>query len=186
MTLALYERQSRTKLVFNLSLFAAESCLALSVFHALLDARADAGPGRLDRGATAVGAAAGLGVVAVWAVIRWHGGNPNPAHLLLAAAITALCNTSLAAVAAALLIHQRSALVPLSVVAVIVVAAYRGYTRLSKRYAGLEMLYQFTRLTSGVMRPQETIESVLDEARRMLRAELAAVVLAAPRRRSPD
>jgi diguanylate cyclase (GGDEF)-like protein len=176
-TLVLYERQSGTKLGFNLSLFAAESCLALSIFHALLGAQAAPDLAAWTVALIAVGAAAGLGVVAVWAVIRWHGGHPNPRDLLLTAAITTLCNTSLASVAAGLLIHQRSAVVPLSVVAIIVVLAYRGYTRLSKRYAGLEMLYQFTRLTSGVARPQETIESVLDEARRMLRAELAAIVL---------
>ena len=92
------------------------------------------GPWRL----TAVGAAAGLGVVAVWAVIRWHGGNRIPLICFWRRRSLPSCNTSLAAVAAALLIHQRSALVPLSVVAVIVVAAYRGYARLSKRYAGLD------------------------------------------------
>jgi diguanylate cyclase (GGDEF)-like protein len=176
-TLILYERQAAAKLALNLSLFTAESCLALTLFHAVIGSWSSSDPFAWIAALIAVGAAAVLGVAIVWTVIRWHGGQADAGQLVLVAGITAICNTSLAAVAAVLVSREPAALLPLALVATIVVIAYRGYSRLTKRYAGLEMLYEFTRLTSQAMRPEETIESVLDEARRLLRADYGAVVL---------
>ena len=175
--LVLYERQSAAKLTFNLSLFAGESCLALAVFDVLGGTRSGLDPTAWGAALLAVFTASALGVGAVWAVIRWHGGQADPRQLLLASGVTSICNTSIATVAAVLLAQNAAALLPLAVVVAIVAGAYRGYTRLTKRYAGLEMLYQFTRITSQANRPQETLESVLDEARRLLRANFAAVVI---------
>ncbi len=176
-TLIVHERQAAAKLALNLSLFAAESCLALTLFHIVMGDRSASDPFAWGAALISVGAAAVLGVATVWTVIRWHGGQADAGQLVLVAGITAACNTSLAAVAAVLLSREPTALLPLALVAAIVVIAYRGYSRLTKRYAGLEMLYEFTRLTSQAMRPEETIESVLDEARRLLRADYGAVVL---------
>ena len=176
-TLIVHQRQSPPKLLLNLSLFTAESCLALAIFRHVVGYAPSSGAYEWSAALVSVGAAAALGVATVWAVIRWHGGHADGAQLLLVAALTATANTSLAAVAAVLMSGDPSALVPLAVIAAIVVIAYRGYAQLTKRYAGLEMLYQFTRLTSGAMRPDEIITSVLDEARRLLRADYGAIVL---------
>jgi diguanylate cyclase (GGDEF)-like protein len=171
-----YERQALTKLALNLSLFTTETCLALTIFHVLAGDRTT-GPMAWSAAWCAVAAAGVLGTATVWLVIRWHGGHADARQLLLMTGLTATSNTSLAVVAAVLLTREPNALPPLLVLVALLIFAYRGYAQLTKRYAGLEMLFQFTRLTSGAKRPEQTIESVLDEARRLCRADYGAVIL---------
>jgi diguanylate cyclase (GGDEF)-like protein len=178
--LVLYERQAPTKLVFNLSVFFAESTLALTVFHALAGASGPLDPRAWLSAWAAVAAASVLSTSAVWVVIRLHGGRADAGRLLLAAGVTTTCNASLAAVAAVLMISDRAALIPLILIATVLIAAYRGYNRLTKRYDGLQLLYQFTSITSGAHRPAETLQRVLAEAGRLLRAERALIALYAP------
>jgi diguanylate cyclase (GGDEF)-like protein len=175
--LMLYERQAPTKLVFNLSVFYAESTLALTVFRALAGASGPLDPRAWLAAWAAVAAASVLSTGAVWVVIRLHGGRADASRLLLAAGVTTTCNASLAAVAAVLTVSDRAALVPLILIATVVIAAYRGYNRLTKRYDGLQLLYQFTSITSGAHRPAETLRNVLAEAGRLLRAERALIAL---------
>jgi len=186
-TLALYERQTPVKLTFNLSLFAAESCLALTVFHLLGGSHGGVSAVGWLLSGVAVCAAAALSVACVRIVIGWHGGHVRPRVLLATAAATAICNAGLAGVTAVILSGPRWALLPLAIAVAVVVTGYRGYTRLTARYTGLELLYQFTRLTGGATRPEQTIASVLEEARRLLRAELAMITLdPAPDDPAPD
>lgn len=183
--LIFWERQTPTKLVFNLSLFFAEISAAVTVY------------GLLDTGGTAeewptwlaafggVSTGTVLGALAVWVVIRMHHGEVSSRQLITAAAVTAVGNTSLAVVAAVLLDHSPAALIPLLLIAAVVVAAYRGYTQLTRRYAGLELLYQFTRITGGSQRPDETMRRVMDEACRLLRADRALFALYEPGKDTP-
>jgi diguanylate cyclase (GGDEF)-like protein len=179
--LILIERQTLTKLVFNLSLFALESTSAPALFHPIAAPVPDPlSPRTWLAAGIAVAAADLIGHATVWLVIRLHGGRVDLTQLLVAAAITVSGNTSIAAVAAVLIHVDPVAVVPLLVVAAILVTAYRGYTRLTKRYAGLEMLYQFTRITSDHASPDETLRRVLAEAGRLLRTHRAAVALYRP------
>jgi diguanylate cyclase (GGDEF)-like protein len=175
--LLVHERQGPVKLTFNLSLFLAETVVALTVFRAIIGGLT-VGHAAAWLVALAAAAAGSLtGLVTLWVVVRWHGGRLEVHKLLGAMAITTVCNTALASVAAVLLVTVPLAALPLLIVVAVVVAAYRGYTGLACRYAGLDMLYQFTRVTSSAMQPRETLASVLDEARRLLRADYAAVTL---------
>jgi diguanylate cyclase (GGDEF)-like protein len=178
--LAIYERQSLPKLAFNLSVFFAEIMAALAIFRSVAAVPDPLAPQAWVYMLLAVGTGAMIGAAAVWAVIRVHGGDVSPRMLLGAALITTIGNTSLAVVAAVLLRADQAALAPLLLVAAIVVAAYRGYSRLTKRYAGLELLYQFTRITSGHQRPEDTFEHVLQEASRLLRTKRALIALYHP------
>jgi len=180
-----WERQSAPKLIFNISLFFAETTAALAVFRTM-DTTGDPVNWQTWLAALAgVGIAAVLGASAVWGVIRVHGGRVDPGQLLQAAAITSGVNTSLATIAAVLVAYSRPALVPLLVIVGMVVAAYRGYTRLTRRYAGLELLYQFTRITGGSHSPDETMHQVLEEASRLLRTHRALIALYAPHEQRP-
>jgi len=183
--LVVYERQTRSKLAFNLSVFVAETALALAVFRF-----ANTGVSALDPRSWlaawfSVGAGSLLAAASVWFVIRLHGGRAQARRLLLAAGVTTTCNASLAVVATVLVVARPAALAPFLLVAGLVIAAYRSYTRLTKRYEGLNLLYQFTRLTGAARRPEETLGSVLDEARTILRASRAIIVLCAPGEADP-
>jgi diguanylate cyclase (GGDEF)-like protein len=179
LTLVVDRRQSIEKVGFNLSLFAADGCLALAVFHAL---GGRAAPGVLEwvAATAAVLAASALGLAAVTTVIRWHGGRSDHRSVLALTGATVICNASLAAVAAVLLGHEPWALLPMLVVLATVAVANRGYVQLTKRYAGLDLVHQFTRRTSGPVGATGTSGTaavVLDEARRLLRADVAAIAL---------
>jgi diguanylate cyclase (GGDEF)-like protein len=176
LVLVVRERQAVVKLAFNLSLFVAESCLALTVFHAT-GGQARTGAVAWGLAAVAVLVAGLFGALSVWTVIRVHQGHSELSPVLATAAVTASGNACLAGITTALLDDRRWALIPLLLVAALLVAGYRGYARLVRRYAGLEILYQFTRLTSEAMRPEQAITTVLDEARRLLRTESAVLTL---------
>ena len=176
----LVRRQRSAKAAFNLCLFASETAIALALFHSLGSDPDPLRPEAWVRALVAAGAASLLGALAVWIVVRLHAGAAKPQRLLLAAAVTVVANTSLAAVAAVLLRAAPLALLPLLTVAGVLVAAYRGYNRLAHRYEGLELLYQFTRITGGPARPEDTVQRVLAEAGRLLRARHAMIALFTP------
>ena len=177
LVLAVYARQAPGKLAFNLSVFLAETTLATEIV-----ARVGPADGHLDATVCAAVflAAAGagqLGATAVWAVIRLHDGRMRLATLMLVAAVTTAGNASLAVVAAVVTAAMPWALGPLLVVCAVMLAAYRGYARLSRRYGGLRSLYEFTTTTSGTARRQQTAVQVLTEARRLMRAGISMALL---------
>jgi len=175
--LVLVERQPLVKLTFNLTLFWAESCVALVTFqslagaHGVLDARS------WTAAVGAVAAASVLGAAAVWAVIRTHGGRADPGPLLLLAVATAVANASLAGVTAVLLTGPRWALLPLACVMIVMVAIYRRHNRLAQRFARLEALHTFTKATGEAVTHELVVASVLASARSLLRAGTAAIEL---------
>jgi len=175
--LAVVERQGLVKLVFNLTLFFAECCVALTLVSHLVGGRTVHDPLTWVVALLAIVVADTLGIGSVSLVIKWHGGEPKTGRLLLTGAITGLVNTCLAVIASILLIRDPAAVAPMGVVVMITVIAYRGYTSLSQRYSSLQMLYEFTRVMSGAMRPETTLEHILGEARQMLRADRSTIAL---------
>ena len=51
------------------------------------------------------------------------------------------------------------------------------YRALRQRYTGLQMLYDFTKVVSESLQAQSVLEAILDEARSLLHAEIAQIVL---------
>jgi len=73
------------------------------------------------------------------------------------------------------------ATVPLVLVAVLIVLAYRGFTRLSLRFASLERLYDFSRaLGTANLEPSSMSLEVLSQVCTVMRARRAQLVLAEP------
>jgi diguanylate cyclase (GGDEF)-like protein len=179
--LLLVDRVSVLKLVFNLILFLVENCVLLLVFSAL-----GGTTGVLDAqtwlaALVAAATTSAFGAVAVWAVIRVNGGDARPREELLAAGAFAASNGCLAAVTAALIAVDRWALVPLAIVVVVVVMAYRRHNRLSRRFAGLQALHAFTKATGeAVTSQQEVIAIVLESSRRAVGAGSAVLLLRSP------
>jgi diguanylate cyclase (GGDEF)-like protein len=73
------------------------------------------------------------------------------------------------------------ATVPVFLVAGLVIAAYRGYTRLSLRFASLQRLYDFSRaLGTANLEPSSMSLEVLSQVCTVMRARRAQLVLAEP------
>ena len=174
--LLLHPRQPWVKLVMNFSLWLAECVVAMTVLQ-LLGSPSATTPSGWAAVFVAVMAADALGNAAVYLVIRWHGARPQLAPLAIAAVTTAVCNTSLG-VLALLLVHVHVAsLVVLGVLGLALFLAYRGYTDLHQRHASLQLLHDFGQATAGALRPDDVAEAMLHHARRLLRTEVAELVL---------
>ena len=73
------------------------------------------------------------------------------------------------------------ATVPVLLVAALLIAAYRGYTRLSLRFASLQRLYDFSRaLGTANLEPTSMSLEVLSQVCTVMRARRAQLVLAEP------
>ena len=73
------------------------------------------------------------------------------------------------------------ATVPVLLVATMLIAAYRGYTRLSLRFASLQRLYDFSRAVGTAnLEPSSMSQEVLSQVCTVMRARRAQLVLAEP------
>lgn len=174
------ERQRPGKLGLNAAVFLAESALAVTVFRALAPAPTAVDPATWASGWAAVGLSGVMAAVAVWLVIRWHGGAARLRAMTVFAVVTAVGNASLATVAAVLVLRTPWALPALVVVIAIVLVTYRQYGKLTRRFLALELLVPFTRLTGEGVRPVELMERILEQARDLLRAQDAWILLERP------
>ena len=170
-------RQAPIKLIFNLSMFLVETAAAVVVYRTLSDGRSPLEPASWVPVLVAVGTADLISTATVTQAIRWHGGHPRVASVASASAVTATVNVVLALLAVIILWVSPIAMLLVAAVAGVTGLAYRGYANLSQRYASLQLLYDFTRAVGASMRADAVMDEVLGEARKLLRAGLADVVL---------
>jgi diguanylate cyclase (GGDEF)-like protein len=101
---------------------------------------------------------------------------PLPKNLALGS-ISTLVVTDLALVTALLVRRETSALALLAVLAVLTFALFRAYHVQRQRYGRLELLYAFTRSVDQSLQHASVRETVLAEARALLRAQRSEIVL---------
>ncbi len=175
--LAVRERQAPRKLLLNLSSFLAEATVLLAV-HRLLGGDTDVTrPLNWLIALASIAAADLVGYLVVYLVVRWHGAPVTFSSILGFGGLAIPTNTSFALVIAILLVDQPWATLLLAGVAGFLLVSYRSYTALRQRYQSLSLLYDFTRLVSGAQRPDAVLESILSEAKDLLRAERAEIWL---------
>jgi diguanylate cyclase (GGDEF)-like protein len=178
--LALHRRQAVLKMVFNLSHFALEDCVAIVVFHALVGGTVRLGPPLWIAAMAAAVAAATISVVTVSVVIWVHQNRVNISqlHAVISVALTgALFNACVALVAVTVLWVDARGAVLLVAIGAILVVAYRAYALLRQRHASLELLYQFTKAVRGSGDAEQIVTDVLVQARQMVRAEIAELAI---------
>jgi len=171
-------RQALTKLLFNLSMFLAETATAVVVFRLLSHGRSPLGPASWLPALLAVATADLISTTAVSQAIRYHGGaRLRVASVAVASGVTAAVNVALSLLAAVVLWASPFAILLFVAVAGATGLAYRSYANLSQRHAGLQLLYDFTKSVGASMRAETVMDDVLGEARKLLRAGLAEVVI---------
>ncbi|HWB72857.1 MAG TPA: EAL domain-containing protein [Egibacteraceae bacterium] len=189
LALLLHRRQPVLKASFNLAVFWLEACTAIVLYRWLLGGGTPVTP----RGWSAALAAA---LLATWALralavplaISVYEGRWQP-HIfrwvLVASMVATVTNTSLALLAVTILWFQPAAVWFVAVVAVVMSCAYRGYGSWRQRHDSLERLHELTRIDEPM--PTEAMaRTLLEQARDLLQAEIAEVVLTAPRGNRPS
>jgi diguanylate cyclase (GGDEF)-like protein len=178
--LVAHRKQPVIKLVFNLSHFALEACVALVTFQLVLGGHPGFGPRAWLAGFAATLAVAILAGLLVTMVISLHEGRLHPEQLprvMSVGASAAIANTALALVAVTALWQDARAGWLLLVMAAIVLVTYRAYATLVNRHASLALLYEFTKVVGVAPRAQDVIAAVLGQARDLLRGEEAELIL---------
>ena len=148
LALALYRRQPPLKLFFNVSLLALESAVAVTVFRTIVGPLTELGPKTWAPALAAVVVANLVSCLGVMAVIALNGGTSAPRGRRVwfaSVVLVPLASTCLALGTVAVLQSQPASIVLLGVIAAALVVAFRAHASLSRRYANLQRLYEFTR-----------------------------------------
>ncbi|HET6811347.1 MAG TPA: EAL domain-containing protein, partial [Acidimicrobiales bacterium] len=175
--LTIARRQALLKLTFNLAMHMGEVSVAVLVFHLLSPGESPLQPSSWVAVVVGVLTADLISMAAVTAAIRWHGGQAKLTSVMMTGGVTACANISLSILAAVILWVSPWAMTLFALVAMMVALGYRGYAALSQRYSSLQLLYDFTRMVGASVRAEAVMDEVLAEARKLLRAARAEVVL---------
>ena len=178
--LVLHRRQAILKLVFNLSHFALEDCVAILVFHALVGEPVRIGPSLWAAAIVAAIAAAIVSVITVSVVIWIHQKRVslNQLYAVIGVALLgAAFNACVGLVAVTVLWTDARGAVLLVAIGIILCFAYREYASLRQRHASLELLYEFTQAVRSSGDAEQIVTDVLAQAREMLRAEIAELAI---------
>ena len=174
--LALHRKQSMLKLTFNVSHFCLETAMAIIVFHAVVGTHSHIGPaGWLGTFGAAFTADVIAALCVALAVSLAEGRRQAIESLLGIGSIVAFANACVALAAVTVLwTHPGSAWL-LSVPAILLFLAYRGYSAQRQKRQSLELLYESTRVLQQSLEANSVVDTVLEQARQMLRADYAEI-----------
>ncbi|HJR18104.1 MAG TPA: ATP-binding protein [Actinomycetota bacterium] len=178
--LAIVRRQATVKLVYNLAHFALTAVVAAMIFRAVLGSNPATGAHGWAAAFSASMAAMVIGVAMVLLAISLIEGRRQTqmaGRVLWMGAVVAGTNTSLALVGVSIVDTLPSAAWLLAVPAATLFFAYRSYTSQRQQNVSLQLLYESTRSLQGSLKVEETMHTLLSQARGMLRADVARVTL---------
>jgi signal transduction histidine kinase len=177
--LVLHRRQGPLKFSFNVAHFALGTSVAAITFHALLGDGEPIGP--LGWSAALSGALiASIGSGLAIAAAIWLSDGRRPAgfaRTLRFLFIITTTNTSIALAAVTVLWLEPQAAFLLIVPIGLMFLAYRAYTSQSEKHQSLEFLYESTRALNRSLQIEAATSTLLAQARRMFRAEVATITL---------
>jgi diguanylate cyclase (GGDEF)-like protein len=176
--LTVVRRQSPLKIAFNLVLFTLEACIAIVVFRSVVVL------------GHPLGAAGWLGAFAathlvdiitsgmVTGVISLTEGKPAQLPRIFGVGtLTTFTNTCVALVAATVLWDRPESAWLLIALIVLIALAYRAHGTVRRRHESLRILYESTRIAHGSLETGSMLTVLLEQAREMLRADIAEVTL---------
>ncbi len=175
----LHRRQTPLKAALNMTLFFANGAVALATFRLL------AGDSSVDNARSwfAAVAAVTLAIVvdllALSQILRWYTGGVRRRDGFvgsLAGVGIAGAAGILGLVAVLTLRLGPLATLPLVTAGVVLMVGFRSYSSLADRHTSLEKLFRFSRELTGAPAATEVLPAVLEQARHLMRAEVAEVI----------
>jgi diguanylate cyclase (GGDEF)-like protein len=180
---AAIHRAALIKILFNVTSFAFSTALAALIFRQLLGAQS---PVSLRGWAAIVAALCAKELVSTlnFRLVTGLSGQTTERRTgsqLMTRLMFIAANVCLAIVVVDAVWLSLWAIVPLILVAALIIVAYRGYTRLTLRFASLQRLYDFSRaLATANLEPTSMSLAVLQQVCTVMRARRAQVVFAQP------
>lgn len=174
-----HRRQSAVKWTFNLSHFALSTMVASITFRAIAhEGEGFMGSMEIVASFAAVTLALFVGNAAVMTAIWVIDGRPTPrfiARSLSFGTIGAATNACIALSAVVLLRDDPASAWLLAVPSAVLYLAYRGYTQSRMKHETLASLSEVTRAVQMSSAVEPAMRTVLDQARRLMRAEVATI-----------
>ncbi len=173
-------RQALVKVFFNVASNAFCAAVAAVIFRELLDGHSPVSLGGWAAVAAALLIFYLVATLNFRLVIWMNGGSERRSGVRVATeAMVVLASICLAIVVLDALWYSVWATLPLLLVAVLIIAAYRGYARLTLRFASLQRLYDFSRaLGTANLEPNSMSVAVLQQVCTVMRARRAFIVVA--------
>ncbi|MCU1427695.1 MAG: hypothetical protein JWL83_1695 [Actinomycetia bacterium] len=178
--LVFHRRQRGIKLLFNLSMLCTETLTGYAIFRIVLGNAQPLSPRAWLAAVCATITIDAMGAALVTLAIFLYRGTfdgRNAMFVVFSGVLFALANASLGLLAVEVIWHDGRAAVLFTAIAAALFVSYRSYAALHDRYRSLELLQQFTRVVSGSLASDDVTGAVLHEARELLRAERAEIIL---------
>ena len=173
-----HRRQRGLKLAYNLTLKLTDGVVAVALFDLVAGEGSGHGWRWMLAIYVAVAAAALLDAVATQLVIGLHEQSLSMRGMLSDIAIYPILALGVGTVAmVGAFAYEASPLsvLPAGGAGVFLVVGYRAYSRLSERHLSLERLYRFSQAVTSTPEVNETLGSVLSQAKELLRSEHAEI-----------
>jgi diguanylate cyclase (GGDEF)-like protein len=176
----LYRRQTPLKAALNTSLFFANGAVALATFRLLSGGSAQDGPRQWTAAVVAATLAIVVDLVVLTVILRWYVGDgrrTDPGRSGFFAAVAMAAAAAVIGVVAVITLRVGpEGAIPLVVAGVVLLAGYRAYSALADRHTSLERLFRFSRELNSAPATTDVLPAVLEQARQLLRAEVAEVL----------
>jgi diguanylate cyclase (GGDEF)-like protein len=169
-------KRPRAKIAFNLANTLLESTVALCLVHVLLAGRPVVDWVSWPLTLVAVLATVAVSTTVVYVVIRWNGGRPPIATLLVVGTGLAVVDVNLGLLTAALLRVLPRATLLLVIVVAVTALAHRDYADLYRRYESAKLLSDGTAVEAG-RGFDEVVSQVLVRARQVMASEIAELIV---------
>ena len=181
LVVVLYRRQTALKSVLNLSLFYANGAVAVGLFVVLAGGSRSDGLREWTAAVAAATVAITVDLVVLSLILRWYSRDSVHEGLRgsLPAVAMAAASATIGIVAVLTLRLGALATLPLLAAGVVLMLAYRSYSALADRHTSLERLFSFSRELNTAPATDAVLPAVLGQARQLLRAEAAEVLLVA-------
>jgi len=178
--LVLGRSQRGVKLAFNLCMFALEASLRMLIYRIVLGGADPVDPRGWAAALVAILVTDLVSIGAVTAAIsltenRFDGDIFRDA--LRYSLPAGMVNTCMALLCVVLVVRAPTAMPLLALPLVLLVVAYRGYMAFGRGYSQLRLLYRFVGSTSRSVELDEAVEALLGEARELLGADRAELVI---------
>ena len=177
--LTVHRRQSPLKVVFNLSHFALETTIAVLIFH-LVGAGHPLEPMAWAGALLATFAMAIVADIAIGVAVSLSEGRMQLQSIFQGLAfskVVSATNTSIGLIGVMILATKPIGAWLLAVPAAILFFAYRVYTSQREQHARMEFLYEATHLLNRSLKMEAALDTVLTQARKMFRAQIARIIM---------
>ena len=176
----LFHRQTPLKAAFNVAAYTLEAAIAAAIFFGIASAGEPTDPTAWGAAFLATFAASISSVLFVGFAISLNEGSFPLRSLgmgMLYGVIATAANTSVALLGVIVFEEQPPAAALIAIPVLVLVAAYRAYVDQTQKRENVEFLYESTRLAQANLQSQAMIQTLLEQAREMARAQVAQVTL---------